>query len=106
MLSVGAGRVLWTFLLSSVISLLSSISLSLRYGPIQTEILSQRAVKRKTTNQPTSSTTPESLICFVIELMFILKVIKVMINRILYSWSFHMKYMKLAENSFNKFHMK
>ena len=32
---------------------LSSFSLSLGDGPIQTEILSQRAVKPKTTNQPT-----------------------------------------------------
>ena len=31
----------------------SSVSLSLGEGPIQTEILSQRAVKPKTTNQPT-----------------------------------------------------
>ena len=31
---------------------LSSFSLSLGDGPIQTEILSQRAVKHKTTNQP------------------------------------------------------
>ena len=30
----------------------SSFSLSLRDGPIKTEILSQRAVKPKTTNQP------------------------------------------------------
>ena len=29
-----------------------------------------------------------------------------MIKRILHSWSFHMKFMKLAEGSFNKFHMK
>ena len=29
-----------------------------------------------------------------------------MINRILHSWSFHMKFMKLAEGSFHKFHMK
>ena len=32
----------------------SSFSLSLGDGPIQTEILSQRAVKPKTTNQPTN----------------------------------------------------
>ena len=34
--------------------LLFSFSLSLEGGPIQTEILSQRAVKPKTTNQPTT----------------------------------------------------
>ena len=28
-----------------------------------------------------------------------------MINRILHSWSFHMKFMKLAEGSFHKFHI-
>ena len=27
-------------------------------------------------------------------------------NRILHSWSFHMKFMKLAKGSFYKFHMK
>ena len=29
-----------------------------------------------------------------------------MINRISHSWSFYMKFMKLAEGSFHKFHMK
>ena len=29
-----------------------------------------------------------------------------MVNRILLSWSFHLKFMKLAEVSFRKFHMK
>ena len=37
----------------SRLSFLSSVSLSLGDGPIKTEILSQRAVKPKTTNQPT-----------------------------------------------------
>ena len=37
----------------SPLSFLSSFSLSLGDGPIETEILSQRAVKPKTTNQPT-----------------------------------------------------
>ena len=37
----------------SPLSFLSSFSLSLGDGPILTEILSQRAVKPKTTNQPT-----------------------------------------------------
>ena len=36
----------------SHLSFLSSFSLSLGDGPIKTEILSQRAVKPKTTNQP------------------------------------------------------
>ena len=39
----------WTFF--SPLSFLSSFSLSLGDGPIWTEILSQRAVKPKTTNQ-------------------------------------------------------
>ena len=38
----------------SHLSFLSSVSLSLGDGPIETEILSQRAVKPKTTNQPTN----------------------------------------------------
>ena len=38
----------------SHLSLLFSFSLSQGDGPIQTEILSQRAVKPKTTNQPTN----------------------------------------------------
>ena len=50
-LAVGAGGVVWTFLLSSI--LLSSFSLSLGDGPICTEIPSQRAVKPKTNNQLT-----------------------------------------------------
>ena len=36
----------------SLVYLFSFVSLSLGDGPIQTEILSQRAVKPKTTNQP------------------------------------------------------
>ena len=36
----------------SRLSFLFSFSLSLGDGPIETKILSQRAVKRKTTNQP------------------------------------------------------
>ena len=38
----------------SQLSFLSSFSLCLGDGPIYTEILSQRAVKPKTTNQPTN----------------------------------------------------
>ena len=38
----------------SRLSFLFSFSLSLGDGPMQTEILSQRAVKPKTTNQPTA----------------------------------------------------
>ena len=44
--------VVWTFFVSSIISLF--FFLSLGDGPIQTEILTQRAVKPKTTNQPKS----------------------------------------------------
>ena len=47
----------------SRLSVLSSFSLSLGDGPIKTEILSQRAVKPKTTNQLTHRhTTPSSTI--------------------------------------------
>ena len=49
-LVVGAGRVVWTFFLSSITSLFSpSLWETARYR----EILSQRAVKPKTTNQLT-----------------------------------------------------
>ena len=44
--------VVWTFFHSSF---LSSFSLSLGDGPTETEILSQKAVKPKTTNQPTDT---------------------------------------------------
>ena len=50
MLAVGAGGGCLDIFLSSIISL--SFSLCLGDGPIQTEILSQRGVKPKTTNQP------------------------------------------------------
>ena len=58
----------------------------------------------------TSLTTSVSTMRFHIELIFILMAIKSrfkgnMINRILHSWSFHIKCMKLAEVSFNKFYM-
>ena len=48
------GRCGWGFFghFFSHVSLLFSFSLSLGDGSIQTEILSQRAVKPKTTNQP------------------------------------------------------
>ena len=49
-LAVGAGGLFGHFY--SHLSFLSSYSLSLGDGPIKTEILSQRAVKPKTTNQP------------------------------------------------------
>ena len=43
------------FFLTSIVSLFSlPLSLSLGDGPIWTEILSQRTVKPKTTNQPTA----------------------------------------------------
>ena len=50
-------------------------------------------------------------LCFHIEIMIILKAIKShieshMISRNLYSWSFYMKFMKLAEGSFHEIHMK
>ena len=59
----------------------------------------------------TSLTTSVSTMRYLIELMFILKGINPilkgqMINRILHLWSFHMKFMKLAEGSFHKFHIK
>ena len=57
-LAEGAGGVVWTFLLSSI---LSSVSISLGDGPIWTEILSQRADKPKTTNQPTNLPCPKDL---------------------------------------------
>ena len=58
----------------------------------------------------TSLTSFVSTMHFLIEIMLLLKAIKSflkghMINRILHEWSFHMKFMKLAEGSFNKFHM-
>ena len=45
------------------LSSLSSVSLSLGDGPIQTEILSQRAVKPITTNQPILYFTTANKIC-------------------------------------------
>ena len=59
----------------------------------------------------TSLTTSVSKMRFLIEIMFILKAIKnilmvYMINRILHSLSFNMNFMKLAEGSFHKVHMK
>ena len=58
----------------------------------------------------TSLTTSVSANAFLLDIMIILKAIKShlkghMINRILHSWSFYMKFMKLAEDSFHKFHM-
>ena len=54
-LAVGAGGELFGHFYSRL-SFLFSSSLSLGDGPIQTEILSQRVVKPKTTNQPSNST--------------------------------------------------
>ena len=59
----------------------------------------------------TSMTTFVSTMRFLLEKWYILKAIKSilkghMINRILRSWSFHMKIMKLVEGSFHKFHIK
>ena len=62
-----------------------------------------------TSNVMTASVT--TMHCFT-EIMSTLKAIKDpfeshnMINRILHSWSFHMKFIKLAEGSFDKFHIK
>ena len=58
-----------------------------------------------------SVTTSVTTMLIFIGNMSILKAIKSylrshMIKRILHSWSFHMKFIKLAEGSFNKFHMK
>ena len=46
-----------------------------------------------------------------VEILSTLKAIKSslkghMINRIFHSWSFHIKFIKLSEGSFDKFHMK
>ena len=59
----------------------------------------------------TSLTTSVTTILIFIENMSTLKAIKSffkshMIKRILHSWSFHMKIIKLAKGSFNTFHMK
>ena len=59
----------------------------------------------------TSLTTSVTTMLIFIGNMSILKAIESylrrhMIKRILHSWSFHMKFIKLAEGSFNKFHMK
>ena len=61
-----------------------------------------------TSNLMTTSVT--TMHCF-IEIMSTLKAIKDpfeshMINRILHSWSFLMKFIKLAEGLYDKFHMK
>ena len=47
----------------SHLSFLFSFSLSLGDGPIWTEMLSQRAVKRKTTNQPTKFGVCACVVC-------------------------------------------
>ena len=52
-LAIGAVGDVWTFFLWSIFSFF--LSPSLGDGPIKTEILSQRAVKPKTTNQSTTS---------------------------------------------------
>ena len=59
----------------------------------------------------TSLTTSVTTMLIFIENMSTLRAIKFyfkshMIKRILHSWSFHMKFIKLAEGLFNKFHMK
>ena len=57
MLSVGAGG--GCLDIFSLVYLFSFLSPSLGDGPIETEILSQRAVKSKTTNQ-TTNLTPDN----------------------------------------------
>ena len=56
----------------------------------------------------TSLTTSVSSMRFLVEIMIIVNAIlkSHMINRILHSRSFPMTFMKLAEGSFHKFHMK
>ena len=59
----------------------------------------------------TSLTASMSTMRFLIEILSISKAVnpilkRHMINRILHSWSFHMKFMTLAEGLFHKFHMK
>ena len=56
-------------------------------------------------------TTSVSAMRFLLQIFFILKAIKSIFKesydkKILHSWSFHMKFMKLAEGSFHKFYMK
>ena len=58
-----------------------------------------------------SLTRTVSSVRFLLEILFILKAIKSilkshMINRILHSWSFQIKLMKLAKGSFHKYYMK
>ena len=62
-LAVGAGGGCLDFFLSRVLFLFS-FSLSLGDGPIYTEILSQRAVKPKTTNRPTIFCSGFSVLLF------------------------------------------
>ena len=59
----------------------------------------------------TSLTTSVSTTRYLLEILSIFKAINLilkghMINRILHSWSFYIKCMKLAEVSFHKFQMK
>ena len=59
----------------------------------------------------TSLTTSVKTMLIFIENMSTLNALKSyfkshMIKQILHSWSFHMKFIKLAEGSFNNFHMK
>ena len=49
-------------------------------------------------------TTSVTTMLFIVEIMSTLKAIKSSYDK--QSWSFHMKFIKLAEGSFDKFHMK
>ena len=69
-LAVGAGGGCLDIFL--YLSFLSSFSLSLGDGPIQTEILSQRAAKPKTTNQPNLALPNyHSVTCFFLFFSFV-----------------------------------
>ena len=78
----------------SHLSFLSSFSLSLGDGPTETEILSQRAVKPKTTNQPTNQPTNSGLsrsiicTCSVIISIYIVKQVNTQLtSKLLLSFS-------------------
>ena len=66
-LAVGAGGGLFGHFFSHL-SFLFSFSLSLGDGPISTKILSQKAVKSKTTNQPTDCFVKKEILCIFIHM--------------------------------------
>ena len=90
--------------LSHDVAVIQWITSCLKY-PMTTHVITRLR------ERVTSLTTSVSIMHFLIEIIYILKAIKFhfkghMISRILHSRSFHMKFMKLAEGSFHKFHMK